>query len=555
MLMVVSISCSEMFEPNPMDRQNLDFVIDDASRAEGILLDAYFGLPGALEFNNTEAATDNAVTNDVTSNYIKMARGEWSSVLNPVSKWDLYSRIASANLFLSIADQVVWSWTSKEASKMFASRFKGEAYGLRAWLFFEILRNHGGIATNDQLLGVPLLTKELLSVKDNWALPRESYAACLEQIYSDIDKALENLPYTWKDDPDADKKRVYGPLNKNRMDGRAVQALRSRVALFAASPAFNGGVYNESACIKAAEFTAPILIEAGGVAAVKTGGLLFYDKDDDVNNPEIIWRCDYKDDNALEKNNFPPSMFGKGRINPTQNLVDAFPMINGYPIEHPSSGYNSATPYTGRDPRLANFIVFNGGKISTTTISTTVESQMDGINRIQESTRTGYYLKKLMREDTKLTPGAETKRRHFYSHFRYTEICLNYAEAANEAWGPDGDPKGYGFTARSLISAIRKRAGITGSDPYLSSITTKEAMRSLIQNERRLELCFEGFRFWDLRRLNKPLNETAKGMKIEGGVYSIVDVETRLFQDYMNFGPIPRSEVIKYNTLLQNKGW
>jgi hypothetical protein len=72
-------------------------------------------------------------------------------------------------------------------------------------------------------------------------------------------------------------------------------------------------------------------------------------------------------------------------------------------------------------------------------------------------------------------------------------------------------------------------------------------MRELIRNERRLELCFESFRFWDLRRWNANLNETARG--IEG------DVEVRDYKDYMTYGPVPYSETMKFGNLKQNDGW
>ena len=83
-------------------------------------------------------------------------------------------------------------------------------------------------------------------------------------------------------------------------------------------------------------------------------------------------------------------------------------------------------------------------------------------------------------------------------------------------------------------------------------------MRELIRNERRIELCFEDFRFWDLRRwkvdLNK-LNETVKGMKITGNNYQVFDVESRHYQDYMYYGPVPYSELLKFDALVQNAGW
>jgi len=102
---------------------------------------------------------------------------------------------------------------------------------------------------------------------------------------------------------------------------------------------------------------------------------------------------------------------------------------------------------------------------------------------------------------------------------------------------------------------LRKRAGIVASDPYLASITSKEAFAGLIQNERRLELCFEGFRFWDLRRWKLAIDQTVKGMQINGSDYSIIDVENRNYEDYMYYGPIPNSEIVKYDKLIQNAGW
>jgi hypothetical protein len=170
----------------------------------------------------------------------------------------------------------------------------------------------------------------------------------------------------------------------------------------------------------------------------------------------------------------------------------------------------------------------------------------------------------MLRPDVNLNPTALNTKIHIYNHVRYTELFLIYAEAANQAWGPDADPNGYGFTPRTIIRAIRKRAGMTpASDPYLASLTTKEALAGLIQNERRLELCFEGFRFYDLRRWKLNLTETAKGMEIINTVvnnipvttYTQFDVEARNYQPFMYYAPIPNTEVLKNENLLQNQGW
>src|SRR5437763_3560715 len=107
-------------------------------------------------------------------------------------------------------------------------------------------------------------------------------------------------------------------------------------------------------------------------------------------------------------------------------------------------------------------------------------------------------------------------------------MFLDYSEAANELGGTDAAGT-YVFSARNVIAAIRKRAGITKPDNYLASVTNKDDMRKLIHNERRLELSFEGFRFWDLRRWKENLNETAKGMIINNNVYNVVPVENRQY--------------------------
>ena len=80
-------------------------------------------------------------------------------------------------------------------------------------------------------------------------------------------------------------------------------------------------------------------------------------------------------------------------------------------------------------------------------------------------------------------------------------------------------------------------------------------MRALIKNERRLELCFEGFRFWDLRRWNENLKETAKGLSINQTTLQLIDVEERNYQEFMRFGPVPYSEILKFSSLNQNTGW
>jgi hypothetical protein len=201
------------------------------------------------------------------------------------------------------------------------------------------------------------------------------------------------------------------------------------------------------------------------------------------------------------------------------------------------------------------------GPNSDVIITGTYADDKDGINQENgKSTRTGYYLRKLLRYDCNPNPEFDTDQKHYAARIRYTEIFLAYAEAANEAWGPTGNG-GNAYSAYDVIKAIRERAGIglENGDAYLESVKgDQDAMRELIRNERRIELCFENHRFWDLRRWEVAnLNETARGIQIEdaNGTYTLIDVESRNYADYMYYGPIPYGEIQKWSNLEQNAGW
>jgi starch-binding outer membrane protein, SusD/RagB family len=331
--------------------------------------------------------------------------------------------------------------------------------------------------------------------------------------------------------------------------------------LLAASPAYNSQG-NATKWETAADYAGEVLKLNGGLNGLDPQGGLFYtatnvnplNLETGIDQKEMLWRGSIAQNNNLERNNFPPTLFGNGRVNPTQNLVDAFPMANGYPISDAASGYEATDPYANRDPRLKNYILVNGGTMSNKTIWTKSDNPTnDAVNVLPTSTRTGYYLRKLMRVDVNLNPNSTSTQKHYPVHIRYTEIFLAYAEAANEAWGPDGTGS-FGFSARNVIADIRKRAGITQPDNYLASVITKEDMRKLIRNERRLELSFEDFRFWDLRRWKENLTEQAKGVLITDNTYHVQPVESRQYSDFMYYGPIPLTEALKAN-LQQNKGW
>ena len=580
---VALASCDDLFEPAQENLKDVSSMYGDASYAQGILGNAYILLPYSNS-PQTDLATDDAVSNDQTNSYLQMATGAWSSQNDPTSQWkNRLNAIQYVNIMVANAEKVAWS-TDEGLQRLFSDLFKGDAYGMRALQMFYLLRAHAGMVDGvNEMMGVPIL-REFQEAGADFNQPRATFRACIDSIMVDIDRALELLPYEYEDVTDDNAvpekykryyisagkyTRAFGYHQKGKINGMILRALRAQVALFAASPAYAqySGVTMEQAARYAAELINTKEMPADGYKwfanTTEIGGL-----NKGYNSSESIWQTNVSERHSLEGDFYPPSINGLGRCNPSQNLVDAFPMTNGYPITDSRSGYNPQAPYADRDARLAAYILYDGqtiGSGNTTIITGTYgDNNVNGLNyTVGYSTRTGYYMRKLLRPDVNLNPSNITNQKSYDARIRWTEMFLDYAEAANEAVGPEAAVAGSKWTAKSVIKSLRERAGICAGvdDPYLNECAqNKDKMRELIRNERRLELCFENHRFYDLRRwqvdLNK-LNETVKGAEISApnAGFKTIDVEQRNYKQHQFFGPIPYSEILKYDALQQNSGW
>ncbi len=590
-------SCEDMFEPAKENNRQLEDLTEESKWANGLVMYGYSRLP-YMTTTQTDVATDDAVTNQKSSNYLSMATGTWASDNNPMSQWDnCKDGIQYINLFFTIVEDVKWAPSAISKQKMFVDRLKGEAFGLRALFYYYLLQAHGGYADDNILYGVPLLTSPEDGSSD-FNQARATFADCVKQCFADCDSAIALLPVDYVDVESNEEipqkyldlgaqmtgyNLVFGSRSTGLMSGRIAEAIKAQVALLAASPAFSAQSGVTSA--QAATLCANVLKRIGGLDGFDKDGHIWFKNKTKLEPsasemPEILWREDRHKNTSQEGENYPPTLYGNGRVNPSQNLVDAFPMRNGRPISDAKSGYDAKNPYENRDPRLSDYVIYNGTvfksgspAIITGKYPNDKNESDDNIDARATSTRTGYYLKKLLRDDV-LTPssGSEISQYHVYPRIRYTEIFLAYAEAANDAWGPKKDGAGVGFTAYDVIKAIRERAGLATDaigkplpegDVYLEECADKQdKMRDLIRNERRLELCFENKRFWDLRRWMLPLNETVKGMEINRNddtgelTYKVIDVEERKYDSsYQCYGPIPKSEILRWENLKQNKGW
>lgn len=580
-------SCEDLFEPAIENNQDITAMYKDADFARGVLDNAYLVLPYS-DSPNSDLATDDAVSNDATNSYKRMATGGWAANNNPVNTWEgSFHAIQYCNLMIENAEKVVWSYTEESINRMFIDNYLGNAYALRGLHHFNALRAHAGMAEQGgEILGIPMHLAYVDALAD-FNEGRMTFKECYDLIMADWNKALEYLPTQYKSISDRSEipakysqlgaditgyNKAFGDHHRGKIDGRIISAFKAQLALLAASPAYS----KAGACSyeDAAKLAFDCLENFGGLANMQQDGWKIFDNASFLNNfgaadeapSEMIWRANINKTQSFEKDNYPPSVWGNGRVNPTQNLVDAFPMLNGLPITAEGSGYDAKNPYEGRDPRLKMYVLVNGATIghNNDVINTAADSpKLDGINKENgKSTITGYYLRKLLRSDVNCNDANSTFN-HLQIRIRATEIFLAYAEAANEAEGPKAKVGGASYSAYDVIKALRSRVGIcmNTADPYLDECaTSKEKMRELIRNERRLELCFENHRFWDLRRWLAPLNETVKGVNIttteDGSLeYKIIDVEKRDYKDYMYYGPIPYSEIMKWSNLQQNYGW
>ncbi len=579
-IMLLFFSCEDLIEPAIENNRSLDGIYDEPRFAQGLLINGYARIPT----NNwvwSDMATDNAVSSNRGNNFYALSTGQWAANNNPLEQWNnAFSAFQYLNIAISELDSVTYA-ENVAVNQMFIDRLTGEAYGLRSLFMYYLLQAHGGMA-GGTMLGVPIIL-DFLDKDSEFNRPRATFQECMVQFYADAQRAIELLPTDYANIGDVsgvpqkyldlegdldDYNRVFGDDARLLISGRIVRAVRAQASLMAASPAFAQG--NNTTWEEAANFAAEVIDFNGGISGIDPNGDLWYtDQDGQINSvgsglsaPEILWRTDIGGPSSfLEEQHYPPTLFGDGLLNPTQNLVDAFPMSNGYPITDPASGYDPNSPYTNRDPRFSAYIIYNGSTagINGVTINTAEDgSTNDAIGAINNlSTRTGYYMKKLLRQDVNLNPNSVNGQLHVNPRIRYTEIYLDYAEAANEAFGPMGTGSN-GYSAYDVIKAIRARAGVGAGngDAYLESVKSDQvAMREIIRNERRLELCFEGFRFWDLRRWGVDLTDQALGMAINDGEYRVISVDNRVYENYMIYGPIPYIETLKFSALEQNTGW
>lgn len=509
------------------------------------------GYAAGLDASSDEAEGPNAST---SNGFVQFATGTVSPSVVPDDAWRVpYANIRAVNQFLKHLPTIPFNASLK-------TQTKAEARFLRAWYYAMMLQHYGG---------VPLIGDTIFAAADIIPAKRNSYRACVNYILSECDAAAQDLPVTQTGS-------LYGRISK-----AACLALKARVLLFAASPLFNNGGTAKGIAgldsIVAYQDTDPNRWRLAADAAKAVIGLnaysLYYDSTSIAGelgygfqrlftlryNSEYILARMMGDNKYLEGLWDAPSRGGSGGPFPYQELVDSFPMKNGKSITDATSGYDPKNPYKNRDPRL-NYSILHDSSLRkvfaanqpaplqlymNTAVTPAVPSSGDAVYK---GTPTGYYIFKMVDPGVINNDLAASMR--CLPLIRYAEILLNFAEATNEADGPT--PEVY-----QAVEAIRRRAGLR---PYQLPLgLTQDQMRTAIRNERRIELAFEGFRFFDVRRwmiADQTDNLLMHGMEVDRAgtnvSYKQFDVRKHNFTKAMYLWPLPLQEIAKSPELQQN---
>lgn len=536
----------------------------------------YGGL-GRFQTGSFDAMTDlGKATRDLASTN-KWTLGDWGLGSGTKQEVELpytegYRAVRRCNLIIANIDKVE-NLTVEERDS-----YLGETIFLRGFFYFEMLKRYGGIPYIDRVL----------SIEEDLDLPRDSYETCVEKLCKDFDDAAALLPVKRTD---AD----WGRATKG-----AALAYKARTLLYAASPLNNDNWESDKtkwvAAAKAAK--AVMDLNAYQLNSMDEWENMYFGN----TNKEVIFQR-LEDSKKFEdgtRYGWTPPYYWNGAPGigtkearstttaPTQNFVDMFEMEDGsVPIRmgkeynglnpkiNPESGYSDERMYENRDPRFYKTVVYNG-MLRWFNLSQEPKpmqlwgNYLDGdraygenINTTGGDFNTGYLTRKMW--PPQFYAGSQESVFMPWIFFRYTEIFMIYAEAMNEAFGPDVNSAADGLlmTAREALNVVRNRDYKINRDVKVV-VGDKEGLRERIMNENAVEFFLEEHRFWDVVRWKKggelfnadiycavvEADENGNTMKVNRRV-----LEKHVFRDYMHHYPIPISEIEKSDNLVQNPGW
>ncbi|TWW01107.1 RagB/SusD family nutrient uptake outer membrane protein [Chitinophaga pinensis] len=505
-LLTVSLTaCSDILDKT--DLTGIDERTWDNESTATLYLNRVYDLSMPTWPNLASAATLPTAIHDISDDYNGGDQKIWYGTLSVDNITDFFGGNASNNVWAYIRKtNILLSEIEKGPLPLdVKTKIKSQAYFLRGWLYFQLIKLYGG---------VPYISHPQDWVTENLFVTRNKTSECIDSIARDFDMATA-LPGTW------------GTADKGRITRGAALGVKGRMLLYWASPQFNPN--NDPArwerAYKANRAAYDTLVLDGYGLFSNYANIWL---DEGTGNKEVILLRSF--DGATKASTFDDaarpnseSNGGGGAYQPTLELVNTYPTIDGLPITDPNSGYDPVYYWKNRDPRFDATIAYNGCIWPLSNKTGRKQWNYVGVTEDKNKpTATGFYCRKnvntsTIKDNTKL---GKTD----WIEMRFAEVMLNLAECANAT--------GRTQEAYDMLTAIRKRAGIRpgeGSTYGLKQGMSKDEMFETIMNERRIELAFEGKRYDDLRRnkLFDKLNGKKRSiLKITiNAPYTVADLE------------------------------
>lgn len=540
--LLTTTSCDFM-DCDESDNYTLQEIQGSYNRVKQFVTSIYGYLPS--DFCNTHGAMLDATTDDAIHVYESSAiqrivNGTWSANYTVDDKFAYYyNAIHDANYYLTTLSGLTFdTWENGDDYQDWMQNYDNYQYQvrfLRAYFYFELVRRYQN---------VPLITKSLSQTEANQIEP-SSAQEVLKFIIKECTEIAPKLPI---------KSTSIAQAENGRATRAMAMALKSRAALYAASPLYNTNGDNAK-WTEAAKASHDIIASAGELGlGLDTYANLFKSKN--YNSKEVILCRPTGTSKTFEQANYPMGVTGGNTTTcPTENLASAFEMKDGRAFDW-NDPTMKANPYKDRDPRFYLTIVHNGMLWPAKKAVDISEGGANGLP-LTNATTTGYYLRKYVDNSISFEAGSTTAATHHnWILFRYAEVLLNYAEAMIHVNGNcDFKDATYTMSAREALNAVRKRAGI----PEVAACSQDEFLMR-VKHERRVEMAFEGQLFWDLRRwknLDETKNIYAVRITHHDGVlsYEKTLLSERSVSNKLYFYPIANVELFKNKKLVQNSGW
>ena len=540
--LLTTTSCDFM-DCDESDNYTLQEIQGSYNRVKQFVTSIYGYLPS--DFCNmhgamVDAATDDAIHVYESSAIQRIVNGTWSANYTVDDKFAYYyNAIHDANYYLTTLSGLTFdTWENGDDYQDWMQNYDNYQYQvrfLRAYFYFELVRRYQN---------VPLITKPLSQTEANQIEP-SSAQEVLKFIINECTEIAPKLPI---------KSTSIAQAENGRATRAMAMALKLRAALYAASPLYSTNGDNAK-WTEAAKASHDIIASAGELGlGLDTYANLFKSKN--YNSKEVILCRPTGTSKTFEQANYPMGVTGGNTTTcPTENLASAFEMKDGRAFDW-NDPTMKANQYKDRDPRFYLTIVHNGMLWPAKKAVDISEGGANGLP-LTNATTTGYYLRKYVDNSISFEAGSTTAATHHnWILFRYAEVLLNYAEAMIHVNGNcDYKDATYTMSAREALNAVRKRAGI----PEVAACSQDEFLMR-VKHERRVEMAFEGQRFWDLRRwknLDETKNIYAVRITHHDGVlsYEKTLLSERSVSNKLYFYPIANVELFKNKKLVQNSGW